>query len=427
MFTSFFPNPKFFFPSAALWSIICLGLWIGLGASGWGTAIGLPPLGPNEQLPMGAARYWSASFLWLYIYFFLCVAVFAIFWRIVSPHRWQRWSVWGSGLVLFVTYFLVQASVAVNDWYGPFYNMIQQALEKPGSVTASALYWGMVDFFGIAGVAVTLMAFNAFFVNHYVFRWRHAMNDFYMEHWPKLRTIEGASQRVQDDTMRFARTVEGLGVSFIDSIMTLLVFLPILFNYSKSVTELPFLGEVPHALVWAAIGWSLFGTMLLALVGIKLPGLEFRNQRVEAAYRKELVYGEDQEDRAHPVTVAELFSNLRHNYFRLYYHYLYFNVARYLYLQTDNIFGTFVLVPSIVSGKLTLGLMNQILNVFDQVRSSFQYLVNSWPTIVELISIYKRLRAFEAAIYDEPLPTIDQKFIEAEEAGVNPDAAPGNI
>jgi peptide/bleomycin uptake transporter len=88
------------------------------------------------------------------------------------------------------------------------------------------------------------------------------------------------------------------------------------------------------------------------------------------------------------------------------------------------VFGTFVLVPSIVSGKLTLGLMNQILNVFDQVRSSFQYLVNSWPTIVELISIYKRLRAFEAAIYDEPLPTIDQKFMEAEQFGLNPDAAP---
>jgi peptide/bleomycin uptake transporter len=38
------------------------------------------------------------------------------------------------------------------------------------------------------------------------------------------------------------------------------------------------------------------GTGLLA-VGIKLPGLEFKNQRVEAAYRKELVYGEDDEPR----------------------------------------------------------------------------------------------------------------------------------
>ena len=53
----------------------------------------------------------------------------------------------------------------------------------------------------------------------------------------------------------------------------------------------------------AAIGWSIFGTALLAVAGIKLPGLEFRNQRVEAAYRKELVYGEDDAERAEPPTV----------------------------------------------------------------------------------------------------------------------------
>ena len=116
----------------------------------------------------------------------------------------------------------------------------------------------------------------------------------------------------------------------------------------------------------AALLWSLFGTALLALVGIKLPGLEFRNQRVEAAYRKELVYGEDDPQRAAPPTVQELFSRVRHNYFRLYFHYLYFNITRILYLQVDNVFGLFVLFPSIVAGTITLGLLNQITNVFDR-------------------------------------------------------------
>ena len=81
---------------------------------------------------------------------------------------------------------------------------------------------------------------------------------------------------------------------------------------------------------------------------------------------------------------------------------MYFNVGRILYLQTDNIFPYIVLAPTIVAGKITLGPMNQILNAFAQVRSSFQYLVNSWPRIVELISIYKRLRAFESRIGGEP-------------------------
>jgi peptide/bleomycin uptake transporter len=242
------------------------------------------------------------------------------------------------------------------------------------------------------------------------------MNEFYMANWEKLRHIEGASQRVQEDTMRFSSTVEGLGVGFVRAIMTLIAFLPVLFTFSETVNELPFIGQVPHALVWAAIVWSLFGTVFLALIGIKLPGLEFRNQRVEAAYRKELVYGEDDAGRAQPVTVAQLFANVRANYFRLYFHYLYFNIARIFYLQADNVFGTLVLIPSIVAGKVTLGLMSQIMNVFEQVRGSFQYLINSWTTFVELLSIYKRLQAFEAAIDGEPLPAIDQRYLEREAA-----------
>ena len=49
---------------------------------------------------------------------------------------------------------------------------------------------------------------------------------------------------------------------------------------------------------------------------------------------------------------------------------------------------------------MTLGLLNQIGNVFDKVRESFQYLVSSWKTIIELLSIYKRLKAFEAVLKD---------------------------
>ena len=98
------------------------------------------------------------------------------------------------------------------------------------------------------------------------------------------------------------------------------------------------------------------------------------------------------------MTARELFANVRRNYFRLYFHYMYFNVARIVYLQIDNIFAYIILGPTIVAGAITLGMMNQILNALGQVRTSFQYLVNSWTTIVELLSIYKRLRAFEATI-----------------------------
>jgi peptide/bleomycin uptake transporter len=207
--------------------------------------------------------------------------------------------------------------------------------------------------------------------------------------------------------------MEGLGVAFVDSIMTLIAFLPVLAALSIHVESVPIIGAIPYPLVTLSIVWSIFGTVVLLVAGIKLPGLEFKNQRVEAAFRKELVLGEENETNAQPVTLKELFSNVRRNYFRIYLHYTYFNLFRYLYLQADNVIVYIFLIPTIVSGRITLGIMNQILRAFGQVASSFQFLVSSWTTIIELISIYKRLQAFEASIRDQPLPQIDQEFIES--------------
>jgi peptide/bleomycin uptake transporter len=409
VFLSFFPKPRLFFTSAVAWALIAILLWYA-GGERLGAYIGLPPLPAGATPVIGVAVFWSKPFLWFYIYYAVAVGVFAGFWSFYSPHPWQRWSLLGTALIIFNTYFSVQVSVAINAWYRPFYDLIQQALAKTAAVTAAQLYTGTLGFAGIAFLAVTVGVLNQFFISHWIFRWRTAMNEHYMTHWSRLRGIEGAAQRVQEDTMRFSTTIEQLGVSLVGSVMTLIAFLPVLFQIGAGITELPLIGHVPHALVWAALFWSIFGTLFLALVGIRLPGLQFRNQRVEASYRKELVYGEDDPERAQPQTIAQLFDNVRKNYFRIYFNYMYFNIARIFYLQADNLFSLFVLIPSIVAGALTLGLMTQITNVFDQVRSSFQYLVNSWTTIVELLSIHKRLRSFEATLDREPLPSIEQEY-----------------
>lgn len=408
VFVSFFPRPKLFFISLVVWSLLAVLFWF-KGGEALGTYFGLPPAAADAEPIIGVSIFWSKPFLWFYIYFALVVALFYGFWAIYAPHPWQNWSVLGSAFILFTTYFDVQVSVAFNAWYAPFGDLLQKALTTPGAVTAADFYRQLVTIAGIAFVAVVVVVLSAFYISHYIFRWRTAMNAYYMAYWPQLRSVEGAAQRVQEDTMRFSDTLETLGVKLVGSVMTLIAFMPLLFKFSNTVTELPIIGHVPHALVWAAIFWALFGTLFLALVGIKLPGLQFHNQRVEAAFRKELVYGEDYEDRAEPVTIGQLFTNVRHAYFRYYFHTVYFNIARSVYMQADNIYSLIILIPSIVAGKLTLGVLNQIQNVFDQVRLSFQYLVTSWTSIIELLSIYKRLRAFEAVIQGAPLPRIEMQ------------------
>lgn len=317
-----------------------------------------------------------------------------------GSRRWWVWAWLGSALILLGTWYKVQLSVQINDWFGAFYDSVQKALSQPGSITEASYLGLLLSFFQIAGIFVLVAVLQEFFSKHFVFRWRTAMNDFYIAHWDRLRQIEGASQRVQEDTMRFARLMETLGLGLMDSLLTLLAFLPILWTLSEKVTALPWIGPVPHSLVYVALLFAIFGTVLLAGVGSKLPGLEYANQRVEAAYRKELVIGEDDPTRAAPPSLQNLFRAVRTNHFRMYFHYMYFDAAKWSYLQAGVLVPYIALAPSIVAGAFTLGVMEQIARAFSQVQESLQYLVRSWSSIVELVSVFKRLRAFEQTLQE---------------------------
>ena len=453
MFRSFFPVPKIFFTSAALWLLASVLIWFTIGEP-IRSAIGLdrfthpaavvseqvvdppatadvattpPPAATAEQTnpnapattesaspsqqaaAAGAAESSVANFLnadriWLYEYVLITALMFCVFWYFYKRNEWYWWSVVGSTGILLVIYFQVQVEAFVNEWSGVFFDMIQLALTQPRSVEPSRFYGEVFTLFVVLMPTILVAVLLAFFTSHYVFRWRKAMNFYYMNYWPEIRQTEGAAQRVQEDTMRFASIVEDLGTAFFGSLITLVVFLPILWGLSSTITELPIFGNVPGSLVWVALAAAIFGTILLAVVGVKLPGLNFANQRVEAAYRKELVFGEDHAERADPPTVKELFAGVQKNYFRLYYHYTYFNLARYAYLNLVGYVPLLTMAPTILAGALTMGVYQQVQIAFGQVSSSFQFFARAWTTIVELQSVYMRLRLFESFIPQEQEP-----------------------
>jgi len=453
VFRSFFPNPPLFFSSAALWLLATVIIWFAVGepiravigldrfthpaivatavpadqpttaddattaAPAAGTELSNPnapasteSASPSQQAAAAGAEessvanFLNADRVWLYQYVLLVAFLFCVFWYFYQRNEWYWWSVAGSTGILLVIYFQVQVEAFVNEWSGVFFDMIQLALTTPRSVEPSRFYAEVFTLLIVLMPTILVAVMLAFFTSHYVFRWRKAMNFYYMTYWPAIRQTEGAAQRVQEDTMRFASIVEDLGTAFFGSLITLVVFLPILWGLSSTVTELPFFGAVPGSLVWVALAAAIFGTVLLATVGIKLPGLNFANQRVEAAYRKELVFGEDFADRADPPTVKELFAGVQKNYFRLYYHYTYFNLARYGYLNLVGYVPLLTMAPTILAGALTMGVYQQVQIAFGQVSSSFQFFARAWTTIVELQSVYMRLRLFESFIPKDQEP-----------------------
>lgn len=326
----------------------------------------------------------------------------------------RRWAPWAYGmglLIVLIIWLQVDLSVQINTWYRGFYDLLQTAPEHSVSEFWNSLFgwgwqWGHIffvipmvvptTFIWIAIPIVLTGTLGTFLISHYGFRWRQAITENYIPRWRNVEhEIEGASQRIQEDANRFARIVESLGLQMLRAVLTLIAFLPILWTLSGDV-DLPVIRDVPGSLVWAALLVSVGGMVISWFVGWFLPGLEYNNQKVEAAFRKELVLGED--DKVHHAqseTLFSLFTGLRTNYFRLYMHYGYFNLWSNAYGQITSLTPLLMIGPAMFTGAVSVGLLFQVNNAYGQVDGAFSVVLNNWTTLTELRSIWKRLHEFE--------------------------------
>ena len=315
--------------------------------------------------------------------------------RFFTDRNWYLWSWFGSLIILSSLWVQVKIDVKINEWFGVFYDMIQKALGAPNSITIEEYWSSLLSFGYLAAMYISLMVIVRFFTAHYLFRWRTSMVEWYHSVYDKARKIEGASQRVQEDTIKFTKIMESLGTSLIEAVMILIEFTPILFGLSLGI-PIFFFGDWEYGLITGALIWSVGGTIFLIILGLilRLVGIEYDLQKKEAAYRKILVIAED-DGSIRPRTINELFDGVRNIHFLSYLRYLYFDVGRFAYLQANVLSAYVFLAPAIVAGVVTLGVMQQIIRAFGRVEGSMQYILKSWPTIIELASVYKRLREFE--------------------------------
>jgi len=328
--------------------------------------------------------------------------------RFFKLRKWFLWSWLGSFIILSSLWVQVKIDVKINEWFGVFYDMIQKALVTPNAITIEEYWATLYSFITLAAMYIAIYVLIIFFTSHYLFRWRASMVEWYHTVYDKAGKIEGASQRVQEDTIKFTRYMEDLGTSFIESVMLLIQFVPILLGLSIGI-PIFFFGDWQYGLITGALLWTICGTLFLIGLGLllRLVGIEYDVQKKEAAYRKILVIAED-DGNIRPKTINELFEEVRSIHYLKYLRYLYFNIGRMAYLQANVLSAYVFLAPAIVAGAVTLGIMQQIIRAFGRVEGSMQYLIKAWPTIIELASVYKRLREFESKINQEKF--LDQKI-----------------
>ena len=162
--------------------------------------------------------------------------------------RWLPWSFPGGAPILFATWNKVEIDVQINEWFGEFYKLVQKALSEPNTITMFEYIEQVATFGYLVGLYVGVAVLTDFFIKHYVFPWRTAMTEHCAAHWHALRAIEGAAQRVHEDTRRFGRLTESLGVSFMRSVMTSFAFVPIRWTQSENCP-----GSARSAICWC--GW----------------------------------------------------------------------------------------------------------------------------------------------------------------------------
>ena len=154
--------------------------------------------------------------------------------------RSRKWALTAYGLggyLLVVLLFQTGISVLFNDWFGRWLNLMQQSLQI-GIAGLDTFYLLLWEWLVLAFISVGLTGLVNYVARRYAFDWRKALTFYYTSHpgyGASREKIEGESQRIQDDTYKFAQIIDSLGIKFARTMLILVVFLPMLWNFSKLV------------------------------------------------------------------------------------------------------------------------------------------------------------------------------------------------
>jgi ABC-type long-subunit fatty acid transport system fused permease/ATPase subunit len=333
-----------------------------------------------------------------------------------SATRAAAWA----GLLVFVldSVYRAQVQLWMADWYSKFYDAAAQNVATgPGNKGSASLaelrlqvQRLLEDFVVVVAPLLVLGPACGWARSRWVYAWRECLILAYSAKWdPGNRPLEGAAQRVHEDTMRFASGVQTCFSSLVDALVTLCTFVPALVQLGHEVR--PSWAPDESWLLWVAVAGSVGGFAVTALVAHPLVKLELANQVTEAALRTELVLHEEHRGGCRS-RVAFIVESLRKNYKRLYAVFFAVNVWLAAYRQT------FVLLPYLLSSpllfaddlseRISIGTLMKSCSVFGTVFGSLSVVTNGWAEVNVWRSTIHRLRVFERSLRENPSKTKTQ-------------------
>ena len=306
--------------------------------------------------------------------------------------KWRYRAYGGSGVILILLILQLKVALTINELNKRFYDV----WSDPGRHYLTEAYAALLPFLWTGATLVFVNTIASYVTSKFVLWWREAVTFHYLD---LARTsqaqIEGSSQRIQEDVARFTKVMETIALTLVGSIFTLIGFVPILWTLSNAV-QVPILSAIPGSLVWVCFLTGIGGFLISWLVGSKLTVLEYENQMVEAAFRKELVYCEDDPPLlADQKKFQDLFVSVRTNWNRLYFYNALFDLWKHFYLIHVWMVPFLVLASGLFVGLITFGVMMQVNDAFARVNNTVSQFIQNWQIITEVRSIYWRLGEFE--------------------------------
>lgn len=346
-----------------------------------------------------------------------------------------------SGLIVFIGHgaFKAWLKYALNDWYAHFYDELQdlgsgEFEDEHMAHKRQAVWEQLVHFVIIVSPAVVVHPIAKWIASMWRFSWRMALVKAYLIHYDvACHPIEGAAQRVHEDTAKFETGVYQCGTIVLDSVLTLVVFVPVLLDVG-GVAQLPG-WEWPPWLLTLSVVAAVGGLGISMVVGHKLVYLEVQNQKIEAQFRTKLVLLEQLpasivgtqpmdpdaqvieelhfDDILHkpppprPVAPSVAFlpviNELWRNYTRLFANFAAFNTWVSFYDQAMVITPFLLVAPLMFAddpeNRITLGTLMKVSNAFDKVFGAMAVVTDNWAGVNEFRSTMRRLCEFERATY----------------------------
>jgi vitamin B12/bleomycin/antimicrobial peptide transport system ATP-binding/permease protein len=338
----------------------------------------------------------------------------ATVWRIASPYfssedRWPGRILLAS--VIAIELSIVGITVLLNEWNARFYNALQ---DRDWNAFVYQL-----GYFSVIAAAFILLAVYQLYLNQWLqIRWRRWLTQVYLKDWLAGSThyrmqlqgdaADNPDQRIADDLAQFIQLTLTIGLQILNSTVTLGSFSFILWGLSAAA-PLPLFGTtltIPGYLVWAALIYAVFGTMLTHLIGRRLVPLNFQQQRYEADFRFNLVRVRENSEQiallhgndAERERLLGRFANVVGNWYALMARQKKLTFFTAGYSQAAVVFPFIMVSPAYFSNLMQLGGLMQTANAFGQVQNSLSVFVTLYRSIAEWRAVIQRLHGFEQSV-----------------------------